>query len=243
MVCINGQPSFITALSNFIERRCENDIRPSNVDSSWKSVPDESNLFTTHGISHGVDLICACFLRPGEVVVVENLTYFLMGQIFRDHGLDIITAPTDEYGLNITAFRLMLEDRKSRNEKLPKMLYTIPTNANPSATTLPISRREELLELGKEYGFFIVADEVYHLLDWHDVGKRPSRFAAIDFAKYGQESKEGNSLQGPALTGPEAKQDHDKTIPDIAGRAISVNAFTKILAPGVRGTLNQQLYM
>ena len=111
-----------------------------------------------------------------------------MGHIFRDHGLKVISVPTDEFGLDTTAFRKLLEERKASNEPLPKMIYTIPTNANPSATTLPLERRDELLELGAEFGFFVCADEVYHFLDWHNHGECPPRFAAIDRSRQGSDT-------------------------------------------------------
>ena len=48
----------------------------------------------------------------------------------------------------------------------PRLLYTIPTHQNPTGITLVGERRARLVEIGREHGFLIVADEVYHLLSY-----------------------------------------------------------------------------
>ena len=231
---MRGQTSFLKSLGDFIERHSQKDQLPSYVGRGWQGRrPDESRLLCTHGISHGMELICSSFLRVGDTVAVEDLTYFLMGHIFRDHGLNVISVPTDKDGLDVAALRKLLSDLQNSNKVLPKMIYTIPTNGNPSAITLPLERRDELLELGKEFGFFVCADEVYHFLDWHKQGECPPRFASIDRSRQGSDT--GNDEVAAAVTGPDAcAAPSDDSIPDISGRAISLNAFTKILAPGLR---------
>ena len=49
----------------------------------------------------------------------------------------------------------------------PQLLYLCPSNSNPAGHTLPDPARRALVRLAAEAGFFVVADEVYHYLDWH----------------------------------------------------------------------------
>ena len=121
---------------------------------------DPDHLFVSNGVSQALDIICTLYTRPGELIFVEEPTYFLALRIFADHHLRVVSLPMDEEGLVVEA----LEERLAKQR--PAFLYTIPTHQNPTGATLPENRRRRLVELSKEFGFLILADEVYHLLSY-----------------------------------------------------------------------------
>lgn len=125
------------------------------------------DLFVTAGASQGLDLVCTLFTKPGETIFVEEPSYFLALNIFRDHGLNIIGLPMDEDGVMVEA----LEEKLTQHH--PAFLYTIPTFHNPSSITLSAARRERLVQLSQEHDLLIVADEVYHLLAYDTVPPQP----------------------------------------------------------------------
>jgi len=129
-----------------------------SIQYGYSVLPD--NLFTTSGISAGLDLLCSLFTKAGDTIFVEEPSYFLALQIFADHGLRIVSIQTDESGLVIDDLIHALE------EYHPKFLYVIPTFQNPSGRTLSLSRREQLVSLAKEHNFLLLADEVYHFLNY-----------------------------------------------------------------------------
>ena len=131
---------------------------------------DPDNLFVTNGISNALDLICAHFTRPGDTIFVEEPSYFLALRIFEDHDMHIIPIQTDENGLVIESLE------KSLAQFQPKFLYTVPTFQNPGGFTLSLDRRARLVQLSQEYDFLIVADEVYHFLNYS--GQQIKSFAA-----------------------------------------------------------------
>ncbi|MCB9422279.1 MAG: PLP-dependent aminotransferase family protein [Ardenticatenaceae bacterium] len=118
------------------------------------------HLFTTNGISQALDMLCTLLTRPGDTIFVEDPTYFLALDIFRDHHLRIISLPVDDDGLIVEALEEKLQAEK------PVFVYTIPTFQNPSSVTLSLSRRQRLVELSQTHGFYVLADEVYQLLDY-----------------------------------------------------------------------------
>jgi DNA-binding transcriptional MocR family regulator len=130
---------------------------------------DHESLFVSNGISSALNLICDLFTRPGDVIFVEEPSYFLALRIFTDHDLTLVPIPIDQDGLIVAA----LEEKLTHYQ--PKFLYTIPTHQNPSGRTLPQDRRSRLIALSKEKNFLIVADEVYHLLSY--TVKPPEPFA------------------------------------------------------------------
>jgi len=121
---------------------------------------DFENLFVTAGASQGLDLICTLFSRPGDTIFVEEPSYFLALRIFADHGLKVVSLPMDDQGLVMEA----LEQKLTRHA--PAFLYTIPSFHNPSSVTLAAERREQLVQLSHQQNLLIVADEVYHLLNF-----------------------------------------------------------------------------
>lgn len=140
----------------------------------YKMAVAPEHLFITSAASQALDAICQHYTRPGDTIFVEEPTYFLALFIFQDYPLNIVSIPLDEHGLIIEALEAQLSKHR------PAFLYTIPTFHNPSAVTLPAARREALVRLSEEYGFLVVADEVYHLLDY--TSPPPPTLASYDRA-------------------------------------------------------------
>ena len=122
---------------------------------------DPSGLFLTAGASQGIDLATTIFAQSGDTVFVEEPTYYLIGRIFLDHGLNVVGVPTDHQGLDTDALESMLLDGHR-----PTLVYVIPTYQNPTGATLSPERRKHLLGLARQYSFTILADEVYQLLHY-----------------------------------------------------------------------------
>ena len=67
----------------------------------YQAPTDADSLFVTGGNSQALDLVSTVFARPGDTVFIEEPSYFLAFQIFRDHGLNIVGIPVDDDGLDI----------------------------------------------------------------------------------------------------------------------------------------------
>lgn len=142
-----GDGYFRHALATFLSRRY---AAPVMMD----------HLFVSSGASQALDLICTLYTQPGDVIFVEEPTYFLALRIFADHRLTVVPIATDAEGLDIDALETALAQQR------PTLLYIIPTHQNPSGATLSLERRRRLVELSVRRNFLIVADEVYHLLSY-----------------------------------------------------------------------------
>ena len=117
-------------------------------------------LFITCGASQSLDLLCHAYTKPGDTIFAEEPSYFLGLDIFRDHGLNVIGIPIDAQGIRVD----LLAEQLAHTS--PIFLYTIPTYHNPASVTLSAERREALVRLSEAHNFLIVADEVYHLLNF-----------------------------------------------------------------------------
>jgi DNA-binding transcriptional MocR family regulator len=140
-----GDGRFRAALADFLAR---SGGHPASAES----------LFQTAGTSQGLDFVCERFTRPGDTVLVEEPTYHLAFQVFRDHGLNIVGVPLDGEGIDLDEL-----ERAIRHHR-PRLVYTIPSYTNPTGQTSSLAKRERLVELSAEHDFVIAADEVYQLL-------------------------------------------------------------------------------
>jgi len=119
-------------------------------------------LFVTGGNSQAIDLASTVFARPGDTVFVEEPSYFLAFQIFRDHGLNVVGIPMDADGPCVE------ELERTLAKVTPAFLYTIPSYHNPTGCCSTEARRTQIIELARKHDFLVVADEPYQLLHYYD---------------------------------------------------------------------------
>mmetsp|Transcript_18589 Transcript_18589/g.27570 ORF Transcript_18589/g.27570 Transcript_18589/m.27570 type:complete len:502 (+) Transcript_18589:38-1543(+) len=231
-----GDPVLLKEISSFLLRRTLEDEVPQYEPGNWAitndewSVPEELDMFLTHGVSHGLDMLCTTQTTPGDIVLIERPSYFLAAGIFRSHGLKIQSLPMklDPTGERHAVGGALMVDVEALERGLhdgsigvPRMIYIIPTNQNPTGNTMNIANRWKLCQLAREFGILVAADEVYHLLDWRD-DSRPARFSVLDHMLSKQyESSKTNSNFSVNKKGQ-------------FGCSVSVSSFTKIFTPGVR---------
>eukprot|EP00921_Rhytidocystis_pertsovi_P015944 GHVQ01025215.1.p1 GENE.GHVQ01025215.1~~GHVQ01025215.1.p1 ORF type:complete len:347 (-),score=46.32 GHVQ01025215.1:1788-2828(-) len=172
------------------------------------------------------------YSRDGDVVLTEDPTYFLAKETFKDYHLEVHSVPMNlsfrfrgqkplpegySLGSENGCSGGMLEGEKAEEgvdlvaleeavKRLrPKFFYTVPVGHNPSGVTTSQRVREGVLRLARQYNFIIIADEVYQLLVFQGYEAPPP------FAVVGDELQRGNEC-----------------------RVISLNSFSKILAPAMR---------
>jgi len=133
---------------------------------------DTENILITSGIQQGLSLIGKLFIDPGDIVVLENLTYPGALSVFRSTQAHCIGIPTDDDGIAIDILEKVLKHRKV------KLLYTIPTYHNPLGTVLSFERKKALLNLSEKYGFMIIEDDYAHELCFS--GKEEIPIKALD---------------------------------------------------------------
>ena len=56
--------------------------------NAYEIAVDPEPIFITNGNSQALDLVCTIFAKPGETVFVEEPSYFLALDIFRNHHTD-----------------------------------------------------------------------------------------------------------------------------------------------------------
>lgn len=219
---------------------------PRNADGTAFAIPP-ARIMVGHGASGTLLNAALRFAdaRYTRCVWMVEPTYFLACPIFADAGFGegrMRGVPEDEEGIDLEFLRDGIAEVEEgvrsgvgewgslglRAEEPPKkglgpskiyrhVLYMVPTWSNPSAKTMSLRRREEVVRLARELDVLVVTDDVYDVLRWpveEDVdvgalGPLPPRIVDVD-----------RVLDGGVANG--------------WGNALSNGSFSKIVAPGVR---------
>src|SRR6185436_12660076 len=134
------------------------------------------DILLTSGSNPALDLINGALLARGDTVIIEEDSYQSAINRLNRIGVNIVGMPLDKDGMRMDALSNTLESLKAKGVK-PKFIYTIPTVQNPTATILPVERRQEMLRLSAAYGVPIVEDDCYADLTWS--GQRPPAIYAM----------------------------------------------------------------
>src|SRR5438874_9173674 len=130
---------------------------------------DTEHILVLAGAQQGLDLLARCLIDRGDAVIVDRPGYLGAIQTFRNAGArlvgwDVAGADLDELEELLLRYR-------------PKLIYTNPTNQNPTGSTMPVRTRRELLDLAARYRVPIVEDDTYRELGITGPPPPPSLFA------------------------------------------------------------------
>jgi 2-aminoadipate transaminase len=154
----------------------------------------------TNGSQQALDLLGKIFINPGDRILVESPTYLGALQAWNTYNAQYVTVPSDDDGIQVDKLEMALRAG-------PKFMYVLPNFQNPTGVTIPLERREKLVELADQYGVPIVEDDPYGQLRFE--GKH------IPTVEYLDDQLHGNGTS-------------------YHGNVIYLSTFSKILAPGIR---------
>lgn len=137
-----------------------------------KVSPDE--IMITAGSQQGLDMCGRVFLDWGDSVVTARPTYLGAIQAFNAYFPKYVTLPSDDDGMTVDGLKEILETHN------PRMIYLVPTFQNPDGRTIPIHRRERIIELARTYGVPIIEDDPYSELTYEGTIPTPMKALAPD---------------------------------------------------------------
>ena len=134
-------------------------------------------ILITSGSSPAIDLVNKTLLSPGDTVIVEQSNYGGVLSRFKRLKVNMVSIDLDDDGMRMDHLDRALADLKAKGKRA-KYIYTIPTVQNPTATIMPLDRRQEMLRLAEAHDTPIFEDECYSDLIW--TGERPPAIYALD---------------------------------------------------------------
>lgn len=112
------------------------------------------------------DLLTKTFsaiVNPGDSVLAESPVYTGILPILTTLKVNVVGVETDSEGLMSSALEATLANwftsPKTASHPFPKLIYTVPTAANPSGTTASEQRKRQVLAIARKYGIIIMEDD------------------------------------------------------------------------------------
>ncbi|WP_350013295.1 PLP-dependent aminotransferase family protein [Pseudomonas asiatica] len=121
------------------------------------------HICLTQGVQMSLYLVGSVLLKPGDVVLVERLSYPPAWEIFRQLGARLVTVDLDDEGCRVEQIDALCRLHQVR------MLYITPHHQFPTTVSLPAGRRQQLLELARQHDFCVVEEDYDH--EYHFAGR------------------------------------------------------------------------
>jgi len=136
-----------------------------------------SRMMITHGSQQLLYILTEILFDPGDIVLVEDPSYFVYLGITQSHGLRARSIPMEEDGIDLPHLEATLEALKQSGE-LPRLkaLYLVSYHSNPTGTTTVASKKADALKLLRRYEK--AAGHPIYLLE--DAAYRELRFSGED---------------------------------------------------------------
>lgn len=138
---------------------------------------DADGIVLTAGSGESIALLIQALTNPGDVVLTERFVYGGTLNQLRKFQADVVGVPIDDQGLIPEALEETIKKLTAEGRK-PKWLYTISEHQNPTGSTLPESRRRQILEIAHKYNLPIMEDDCY--IDLRFKGDAQPAFRALD---------------------------------------------------------------
>ena len=118
------------------------------------------DVVLTSGSGEAISMLIQALTDPGDVVLTEEFFYVGTLRQMRRHDADVVGVKCDRQGLIPQELESTLKDQLGRGKKV-KYLYTIPSFQNPLGWTMPLERRQQVLEIAQRYGVPVFEDDCY----------------------------------------------------------------------------------
>jgi DNA-binding transcriptional MocR family regulator len=116
---------------------------------------DPSRVIITGGAQASMALVFGALCKQGDVVLAEEFTFSGMKAIAQYRGFSLAPVAMDDEGI--------IPDSLAETAKATgaRVVYTMPTLQNPTARTMSLVRRKELIKVARRLELILVEDDVY----------------------------------------------------------------------------------
>ena len=125
------------------------------------------HICVTRGSQMGVTLVARALVRPGDIVVMEELSYSPAAVALAEAGAGILTVGLDAQGIDVAEVEALCRRHEVR------AVFVTPHHQFPTAVSLAPERRLKLLDLARHYGLALIEDDYDHEYHFESQPLRP----------------------------------------------------------------------
>jgi DNA-binding transcriptional MocR family regulator len=122
-------------------------------DQGIQAAPDQ--VLLTDSATHAIDLVCRFLIEPGDVVLVDDPSYFNFHTLLRAHRARIVGVPYTPTGPDITAFGEALAEHRPRLYLMNSAIH------NPTGATLSAATAHRIMKLAEAHDLIVIEDDIY----------------------------------------------------------------------------------
>jgi 2-aminoadipate transaminase len=227
--------------------------RPKN-QGRRHAVPPEiyspDRLLITSGSQQLLYMTTEALCDEGDIVLVEDPTYFVYLSILQSRGLRARAVRLERDGLDLAYLESVLQSLKRSGElRRVKMIYLVSYFQNPTGVTTRFEKKSAALKLLKKFErdaghpIYLLEDAAYRELRFQKDNKAQSSVSTPSPRPSGERDGvrgfefEATGLLSPPLSsfsGGEGEVKSALAVPGAADRVIYAGTFTKPFATGAR---------
>jgi len=134
-------------------------------------------MIISNGSQQMLYMVTEALCDPGDIVLVEDPSYFVYLGILQSHGVQARGVPMEKDGLDLARLEAVLKDLKRSGElRRVKLLYLVSYYQNPTGLTTSFAKKAKALKLLREYEraaghpIYLVEDAAYRELRFQGEG-------------------------------------------------------------------------
>ncbi|MBU1168890.1 MAG: PLP-dependent aminotransferase family protein [Proteobacteria bacterium] len=117
---------------------------------------DPDDIIMTNGCMEALALSLQAVVRPGDTVIIERPTFFVVLQLLEEMGIYVIEIPTDPTtGMDMAALKKIIETNTV------KACITQPNFQNPLGALMPDATKRDMVEFLNSKDIVIIEDNIY----------------------------------------------------------------------------------
>lgn len=116
-------------------------------------------VLPTAGVQHGMTVSLLATVRPGDLVLCEELTYPNLRSLANLLQFRLRGVAMDDEGIIPDVLETLCRTQS------PRAIYLMPTLHNPLCCTMSQQRRMEIAEILRKYDLLLIEDGIYHFLN------------------------------------------------------------------------------
>jgi DNA-binding transcriptional MocR family regulator len=114
-----------------------------------------SQIVTTVGATHGLDIVSRCLLKPGDAVLVDEPGWAIEFARLQRLGVCILPVPRGPQGPQLDTLEALCRSHQ------PRLYVTVSVLHNPTGASLSAASAHRILQLADEHDFTVVEDDSY----------------------------------------------------------------------------------
>ena len=114
-----------------------------------------SQIVTTVGATHALDIVCRTLLRPGDAVLVDEPGWAVEFARLARLGMRVLPVPRGPEGPNLTVMEALLRAHR------PRLYVTVSVLHNPTGACLSPAAAHQVLRLAELHDLTLVEDDTY----------------------------------------------------------------------------------